>query len=370
MHGISLEDTKHLLKFDAVRQEVAAKHDLKNHDVVVEMSKVRITPELNLEVPNLGVFSMTDWSTKQLGTILGIQWKKWFNPEVVTAEQVQEELHRRFSKTGDQRKLRTSRFKPGSPGVPKCDGFLRAVLSPTYHPIDDERVFDRLEKKFGSRVEGLNFMKDSLNKKAAWGNDHCNYYTLVGAPISMGDIDRKHPSDEVRKWYDVAEREGRLPKEDTIYPGFRMRNSEVGFTAITIDEFSFRLVCLNGLMITVGDSRLMYRQHRPIEDDLLDRQLNGVFDKIPTRWESTRQNLTKLQEIQLEDAEAVIEDRLIKLEAPKHFREAAKKMWKENEPLPNMYGVVQAVTRAAQTYEDMDQRFEYEALAGKIVARA
>jgi len=370
MPGLSLEATKHLLKFNDVRQEVSSKHDLKNHDVVVEMSKVRVTPELHLEVPQLGVFSMTDWSTKQLGTILGVQWKKWFNPEIVTAEEVQQELHRRFSKTGDQRKLRTSRFKPGAPGVAKCDGYLRAVLSPTYHPIDDERIFDRLEKKFGSKVENLNFMKNSLNLKPSWGNDHCNYYTIVGDSISMGAIDKNHPDPEVRKWYRVAQAEGALPEEDVIYPGFRMRNSEVGFTAITIDEFSFRLVCLNGLMITVGDSRLMYRQHRPIEDELLDKQLNGVFDKIPTRWEATRQNLTKLQEIQLEDAEKVIEERLLKLEAPKHFREKAKEMWKENEPLPNMYGVVQAITRAARTYEDMDQRFEFEALAGKIVARA
>jgi len=252
MHGISLEGMKHLLKFDDVRQEVAGRHDLKNHDVVVEMSKVRITPELHMEIPQLGTFSMTDWSTKQLGTILGIQWKKWFNPELVTADQVQEELHRRFDKTGDQRKLRTSRFMPGKPGVDKCDGFLRAVLSPTYHPIDDERIFDRLEKKFGGRVENLKFMKNSLNPKPSWGNDHCNYYTIVGDPISLGAVDRKHPNEDVRKWYDVAEREGRLPEEDTIYPGFRMRNSEVGFTAITIDEFSFRLVCLNGLMITKG----------------------------------------------------------------------------------------------------------------------
>lgn len=370
MVGLSLEDSKRLLKFEDVRGEVAQKHDLKNPDIVIEMSKVRITPDLHMEIPRLGVFSMTDWSQKQLGSILGVQWNKWFDKELVTSEMVQEEIHRRFSRTGDHRKLRTSRFSSDKPGIPGCDGYLRAVLGPTYHPIDDEKVFDRLDKKFGPQVSDLRFMKNHLSKKARWGNDHCHHYTLVGPQISMGPIDRQHPSENVRRWYNVAEREGKLPPDDIIYPGFHMRNSEVGFTAITIDEFSFRLVCLNGLMITVGDARLLYRQHRPIEDDVLDKQLNDVFSKVPLRWESTRKNLTKLQQIQLENVEEVIEQRLLALDAPKHFRDAAVAAWKEHEPLPNMYGVVQAITRAAQQYEDMDQRFEFEALAGRLVAQA
>jgi len=370
MHrGLNLENSKKLLKFDAVRAQVAAGHDLKNDDRVVEMSKLRITPALNIEIPDIGTFKMTDWSQRQLGQILGVQWGKWFDPKLVTHEQVQQELQRRFEKTGDTRKLRTNRFRDGAPGVEGCQGYLRAVLSPTYHPIDDERVFDRLERKFGGQIEELNFMGNHLSKKASWGNDHCNHYTLVGQPINMGAIDRKHPDPRVREIYGIAEREGQLPQDDLVYPGFHMRNSEVGFTAITIDEFSFRLVCLNGMMITTGDSRLLYRQHRPIEDGVLDSQLNQVFEKVPTRWEHTRRSLNKLQEMQLDHAEAVIEERLLKLEAPKHFRELAVKAF-EKEPLQNMYGVVQAITRAAQEYDDMDKRFEFEALAGRVLARA
>jgi hypothetical protein len=212
-------------------------------------------------------------------------------------------------------------------------------------------------------------MPNHLSKKSSWGNDHCNHYTVVGQPINMGDIDRKHPDPKVRQIYDIAEAEGALPSSDLVYPGFHMRNSEVGYTAITIDEFNFRLVCLNGMMLTAGESRLMYRQHRPIEDAVLDRQLNDVFEKIPVRWENTRVKMTKLQELQLEHAEKEIEERLLKLEAPKHFRDAAVKAF-EKEPLPNMFGVVQAITRAAQEYDDMDKRFEFEALAGRVLQRA
>lgn len=366
--GLNLEESKQLLKFDTVRATVADEHDLKLPDVVVDMDKLRLTPDLNVEVPNVGTFIMTDYAKKQLGTILGVQWGKWFDPKLVSFEQVQREIQLRFSKTGDKRKLRMKQFKPGAPGVEGCDGFLRAVLSPTYHPIDDEKIFDRLERKFGSEVENLNFMANHLSKKSRWGNDHCNHYTLVGQPIDMGAIQRDHADPRVRRGYDLAAMEGQLPENDLVYPGFHMRNSEVGFTAITVDEFSFRLVCLNGMMITTGDSRLMYRQHRPVEDAMLDQQLNSVFEKVPTRWENTRRKLTDLQEMMLDSAEEEIEKRLAKLEAPKHFRETAVKAF-EKEPLPNMYGVVQAVTRAAQEYEDMDKRYEFEALAGRIISQ-
>jgi hypothetical protein len=369
MLGLNLEGTKTLAKFEDVRETVAQNHALKNPDVTVDMAQLRITDALDIEVPRLGVFNMTEWSKKQLGSILGVQWNKWFDKKLVTAAQIQEELQRRFSKTGDQRKLRTSSFRAGAPGVPGCDGFLRAVLSPTYHAIDDERLFDRLDKEFGSNVNGLNFMPNHLSKKSSWGNDHCNHYTMVGEPVNMGAIDRNHSDPAVRGIYDIAEREGLLPKDDLVYPGFHMRNSEVGYTAITIDEFSFRLVCLNGMMITTGDARLMYRQHRPIEDAALDKQFREVFQKAPVRWEDTRQRMATAQAVVIDHPENFLEEELKRLEAPKHFRDAAVKAF-EKEPLKSAYGVVQAVTRAAQEYDDMDRRFEFEAFGGKIMQRA
>lgn len=368
MRGLSLEQTKKLAKFETVRELVAREHALQNPDVVMDMDKIRVNEQLDIELPNVGTFRMTDWAQKQLGQALGVQWGKWFDPKLVTHVQVQEELQRRFSKTGDKRKIRTTQFKPEAPGVAGCDGYMRAILSPTYHPIDNERLFNRLETKFGSQVDGLNFMANHLSKKSRWGNDHCAHYTLVGEPVNMGAIDRNHPDPAVRRIYDIAEKEGALPQDDLVYPGFHMRNSEVGFTAITIDEFSFRLVCLNGMMLTAGDSRLMYRQHRPIEDAELDKQFNQVFARIPVRWEDTRHRMVRLQEQVVDHPAAMIEEELKRLEAPKYFREAAIKAF-ELEPLQNRFGVVQAVTRAAQEIEDMDKRFEYEALAGQMLRR-
>jgi hypothetical protein len=369
--GLRLEDTKKLLKFELVRQEVAEEHDLKNQDVVVKMSDLRITPELHMEIPKVGTFSMTDWSKHQLGQLLGIQWNKWFNPDFADHRVVQEEVQKRFSWTGMSQKLRTKRFRPGAPGVKGASGYLRAVLSPTYEPIDDEKIFDRCERRFTTQLSELGFMKNHLTKQSRWGNDHCNYYTMVSRnEINLGGIDRKNPNPEVRRIYDLAEAEGRLPEADYIYPGLSMRNSEVGYTAVIIDEFTFRLVCLNGAIMCVGDSRLMYRQHRPIEEAQLDKQLTEVFNKVDKRWLQTKSNLLLLSGIPVTDPDKEILLQLTKLEASKKFITSAQEAYKL-EPLPTMYGVLQAVTRAAQDInEDMDKRFDMETMAGRLVSMA
>lgn len=365
-----LRNQKTLTNFEIVRENIADAHSLKYPDKVVSMETIKITPELHMEVPGAGVFSLTSWAKRQVASIVGVQWDKWFDPEVIKPLEIQEELQRRFSRTHDQRKLRLSKFKPDSPGVADCDGYVRAVLSPTYHPIDDEKVFDRLETKYGSQISELAFMRNHLSKTGSWGNDHCNHYSVVSRePTSLGAIDRDSSDPNVRRIYDLAEREGKLPDQDYVYHGYHMRNSEVGYTAITIDEFNFRLVCLNGAMVCVGDSRLLYRQHRPIDDVELDRQLNAVFEKGPKQWANTTNNFALLRGIPVAEPPLVIEKELVKREAPKHFREASVKAF-DLEPLPNMFGVVQAVTRAAQAYDDMDQRFEFESIAGRIVADA
>jgi hypothetical protein len=369
--GLRLEDSKKLIKFDTVRQEIAEEHDLKNDDVVVKMSDVRINNDLNMDIPGLGSYVPTMWAKSQLGSKLGIQWDKWFNPECVSPVQIQEELQRRFSHSGESCKIRTKRYRPGAPGLKLANGYMRAVLSPTFTPIDDEKIFDRCERRFRHELGSLGFMKDHHNKHAVWGNDHCNYYTLVSQePIDLGPIDRGHANPDVRRIYDIAEREGKLPESDFVYPGMTLRNSEVGYTAVIIDEFNFRLVCLNGMIISVGESRLLYRQHRPIEEAALDKQLSDAFGSLDARWVATKNKLQLLSGITIYDADKEIEMQLNKMEATRSFVKAAQDAFKL-EPLNNMYGVLQAITRAAQSVnEDMDKRVSLEEMAGRLLSKA
>lgn len=359
--GLKLSETTKLHKFKDLREEVAQRAALNLPDNVIELSKVRISEGMHLEIPGKGVFSMTDWAKKQLGSMLGVQWDKWFDPAVVTHTQVQEELNRRFSKTGETRKVRTTRFAPNAPGIPGCDGYIRAVLGPTYYAIDDERIFDRLERSFGSQVSEMHFMKHLSRER--WSNDHAQYYHVVANEVDMGALQLNAGDARVQRAYAQA---GVQDDHDYVYHGFTIRNSEVGYTAVIVDEFFYRLVCTNGAMVTSGGGRLMYRTHRPIEDTELNNQFKVVFDTAPKQWARTDQLLQNLRAIPLDHPEAALVQVLTKLEATKKFQEVAVKKF-EVEPLPNAYGVLNAITRAAQDIDDMDKRFELEELAGRFM---
>jgi hypothetical protein len=359
--GLKLSQTKKLHKFEALREEVGRRASLNMPDTVLEMSKLRITDGMNVEIPGRGTFSMTDWSKKQLGSMLGVQWDKWFNPEYVTPQNVQEEINRRFSRTGETRKLRTTHFSPDSPGVQGCDGYLRAVLGPTYYAIDDERIFDRLERSFGPQISDMHFMKHLGRER--WGNDHAQYYHVIAGEADMGELQLNHPDSKVRDAYKIS---GVQEGHDYVYHGFNIKNSEVGYTAVIVDEFFFRLVCANGAMVTSGGGRMMYRTHRPIEDAELNNQFKVVFDSAPKQWERTDRLLFALKEHSLPEPENSLIAVLTKLETTKKFQETAVSKFAE-EPLPNAYGILNAITRAAQESGDMDKQFEMEELAGRFM---
>ena len=335
----SLEEKKLLRRFEDVYDEVLAYAALNNPDEVVSMADLRITPDIAIEIPKRGKFEMTDWAERQLGSLLGVQWKKWFNPNFVNHKTIQEEVQRRFSKTGMKCKLRTRRIKNRKGGVP--DGILRAFLSPTYHPIDDERVFSRLEEQFKRELSEFKFLFVSGQP---WHDDRCQCYTIIGEPFDL--------------------KEG-----DSYYPGFRLRNSEVGWAALTVDEFFFRLVCQNGLMVTVGESRLLHRRHSFIEDKVLDQQLNIVFEKIPQLWDKTINLLKHAQSVQINDTEDFIETELKRMNAPQYFRNAVAMQFEANGEEDNLYSIIQSITSAAQEYE-LERRLNYEAMAGNLLQRA
>ena len=362
--GLALEKARKLHKFKELRDVVAQKHALNYPDQVVEMSALRILEGMHVEVPKVGVFSMTDWAEKQMGSMLGVQWAKWFDPKLVTNSQVQEELNRRFSKTGATMKLRTARFPKGAPGVPGCDGSLRAILSPTYYAIDDERIFDRLEKSFGSKASELNFLQHYGGNR--WGTDHSQYYTVVGAGVNIGELELNSSDQEVKDAYAKAGGSDVLGNEDWVYQGFNIRNSEVGFTAVIVDEFFLRLVCNNGAMVTSGGGRLMYRMHRPIEDSEMDKMLGQVFEGAPNAWRKTSSQLIAMKAAGLAHPQDELDKALNALEATKKFRDLAQEKFKL-EPLPSVWGVFNAITRAARESDDMDKKVEMEELAGQFL---
>lgn len=367
--------SKRLIKFEEVCDIITRLADQNFPDKTVALKDIRVVLSekdaacVNLEVPDIGVLELTDWSKRQLGSKLGITWDKWFNPDYISTKEIEEEMKRRFTRTGEVAKIRSRRFDTRTSNRKLADGYIRGVLSPSYSPIDDVRIFDRLRKNFAGQMSDFDFMQD--RRKGTFYNDRASHYSIVSSPINMGPVDRKHRDARVRRFYEMAEREGKLPEEDWVYQGFHFRNSEVGYTAVTMDSSTFRLVCLNGAIVSNKDGRLLYRVHRDISDDAIDDLLSDAFKKMPTIWELNKRRMEALLTTAVGGVaiENEIKRFLEKEKAPKSHLEKVIEAF-DTEPLTNRYGVWQALSSAAQQQTDMEKKQAFEEMAGRYLAAA
>ena len=133
-----------LINFDLQREIVQRRADLNHEDLLIDLRTCKFTPEGRIYVPNRGFLEVNEHSLNQLSGIAGISWHKWFCTEdkLISKDEVQEELMRRFS-----RKMTTVLLRSRQHEKPKADsdGVIRAFLSPSYQPIDDSRIFDRMQ---------------------------------------------------------------------------------------------------------------------------------------------------------------------------------------------------------------------------------
>ncbi|MFW9801035.1 MAG: hypothetical protein ACFFFC_00160 [Candidatus Thorarchaeota archaeon] len=366
---------KRLIKFEKVHDGINYLADLNYPDKVIELKNIKVakiqlgTSKQNiiLDIPPLGLLRLTDWSKKQLGAKVGVNFDKWFRYS--KPHEIEEELRRRFTRTGECAKIRARRIIDITE-TKFCNGYIRAILSPDYFPIDDVLIFDRLAQTYGNQVSEMEFIKNRYSDD--FYNDRASHYTMTGEPINLGPIDRNSKNEIVRAYYAAAEKEGLLPDNDWVYQGLHIRNSEVGYTALTIDCTIFRLVCLNGAIVSTKQGRLLYRTHRNIDAKGIDKILNPVFVKMPKAFNSNQQRIIVLRDSVVKDPNEEIEKFLQKQKATKLFIEKTKNAFNE-EPINNKYGVWQAIARAAKmelSTKNMEKRFELEEIAGKYLMAA
>src|SRR5207244_1019623 len=125
-----------------------------------------------------------------------------------------------------------------------------------------------------------------------------------------------------------------------------MRNSEVGGSAFTLDDYFLRQVCSNGLLIKIGDKRLLYRTHRSIDDDHLAAALVIAMGKLPRRWDEGVALLTKASEVEVPHPDAAVAAVLDTPDVPKALIEQAQTLVLRDGDRTR-FGVVQAITYVA-----------------------
>jgi len=331
---------------------VHERHDRKFPDKIVDLNETTITENMHIHVPGFGILEPTDWALNQIGQSLGIKWKKWFglyqeNP-VVTAKEAQEELSRRFNRIPNMgRMIRASHHETASA---KSDGVLEAFLSPTYVPIDDVRIFERLAISFGTQMDEMMVLDSPIRSIGGrwgwgWGNDRTSHYTFItGEERDLGQDN----------------------ETDNHLAGFHMRNSEFGAASLTLDDFWFRIICMNGLMAMVDNERLLYRQHRNIENSDIDDLIREGFGKLKGRHERVLGALIRGKNEHIADPQFDLEEVLRRGKQSGKLIEKAQLAWEEEEEF-SRFGMVQAITRAARDITDPDHRYELELLAGRFL---
>lgn len=313
--------------FDQVHESVAARAARMRPDATVHVADLVFTPDGHVVVPGVGPHELTSLAKRQLASMVGIRWERWF--QTASPEERAEELNRRLKRTPGERKLRAWRDDSGA-----VAGTLRAILPAGYEPIDDLRLFETLRTNMGPLMDEYVFQRSEA------GEETSQYAAVL--------------------------REVRSVRGDDLVPGWSLRTSEVGQAPITLDDFWLRLVCTNGLMVAVGGKRSLYRRHRAVDDDQLSAAFVLALGRLPGRFERVLELIALAMDASVEHPDVIAADILSGI--PRALVEEVQRTALAEAPITR-FGLLNVITRIAHTTnEDREVRFAMESAAGTLLA--
>lgn len=310
-------------------------------DFIADTREIAMTGDLRIRVGSES-FAVNDVAHRQIGEKAGIPAKYYDRmrkaaPQLLSVN-VNEWLHRE----PERRMVRT------------LDGTARAVLTDRYQRIDNEHIAEVvlpvLAETPGIRVASTEITDSRLYIKAV--NE------LVRAEVRVGD---------------------------PVEAGVLITNSEIGLGAVAISPLVNRLVCTNGLVLAdqkyrrnhVGrragggdevyemlsdetlraDDRAILLQVRDIVRAALDQARFAVtVEKMRSAAESQKMQ-DPIQTVELLSARLSLQEG----EKPSILRHLI-----EGGDLTR-WGMVNAITRAAQDIESYDRSTELEVIGGKVL---
>lgn len=321
-------------RFSEVCEKVWNEEQRWYDDTVLLASELSANPNGTLYVPSMGNVELTQWSRNQLALILGIRWNKWF--EQVSGEEAANEINRRLSRMDKEWKLRIR-----EPEVANNDtsGILGALVSPTYAPISNTRVLNALASNLGA---------NKLDRMCVWQNhltDRATHLSLINKrPQIIGTGSRT----------------------ETYFVGFHVRNSQVGYTALTVSVYFMRLACTNGLLVSDGNFRLLYRTHRKIQDHKLLALMQTAFSNLQLMWQQGLSFLEASQVQEIASPENTVKAILRKVSGLSGYHKQVIAELNRQNLAPSKWDLIQALTHVARGIEP-DNRFEMERLAGNLL---
>lgn len=156
---------------------------------------------------------------------------------------------------------------------------------------------------------------------------------------------------------------------DNHQMGLHVGNSEVGAFNLLGDFVLFRQLCTNGLVVLFDRKHLFTHKHVGIEQHEIRTKLQAALGEMNDRSDSVIEKVEMLAAAKLEQPLNELRRQIKALGGTNDFVTLAFQAYEE-EPIPSRFGVVQAITRAAQKLPSIDARFKMEQLAGQILLAA
>jgi len=245
--------------------------------------------------------------------------------------------------------------QPSKKLVRTLDGSVRALLSDSYRPLDNidlaEVVLPQLigleAKVMSSEVTESRFYLKAVTEK-------------IQGDVRVGD---------------------------TLQAGLVVSNSEIGMGALRLEALDFRLVCLNGMISesavrqahlgrgsrggdAIEDAREFFKSETKLADDRAF--FLKVRDAVGSMFDADRFNARLVKYRAADEKEINGEPEAVVELVAKRFgfndgeRSSILKHFIKSD-MPSVWGLANAVTRAAQDVESYDRSYEMEKLGGDIV---
>jgi len=215
--------------------------------------------------------------------------------------------------------------------------YIRGVMSDKYSVLDNDKVIEALTKIINHYAKDYSIESHNLS-------DH-RMHIRITLPQTAKD-------------FGLTTR----AKNDILQVGLDIVNSEVGYTAMNIMGFVWRLVCTNGMRrIERGD---MFSQRHIYLDDaaFFNRCCQAITDGVQNGVR-TMEQFAALKQLQLANPLNVHDIVGKEFEFTKGFVDNAKELWEEDD---TAYGIINSFTAAARRLEN-EQKLEMERKAGKML---
>jgi len=209
---------------------------------------------------------------------------------------------------------------------------VRAVLSPRYRPVSNVQVAETIRQRAGNVVV-------------------------------RAEVDRLRMLLQV-----VNGRSHEAGRNDRLFAGMHLRNSEVGFLAVELRCMIYRQICLNGLIMG-GEGIGCRKRHVTRADEVLavlGRSIDQAVEAgayLPGKFADTRL-------VRVTDPEPVIGRIAERYGFDDPTQDAILNAW-DLEPESTLYGVINALTRAANDRGLLvETREKLQEVGGRIMTLA